>query len=85
MLPLARKLAASGTALKYAFTYICSHPLDGYDNKEVQYTWTHGEVNSIAMSPDMRLSQFDLIGTPAGKDNITHLSNSDLNGGSWMN
>ena len=34
------------------------------------YTWTHGPGNSVKMAPDMRLSQFDLIGFPAGNETV---------------
>ena len=39
--------------------------------QDVVYKWTHGEQNSIKMSPDMRLSQFDLIDYPAWTKNMT--------------
>ncbi len=41
---------------------------DGYGVEDIQYIWTHGAHKSIKMAPDMRLSQFDLIGHPAGNE-----------------
>ncbi len=41
---------------------------DGYDKDDVAYIWTHGVDNSIKMASDMTLSQFDLIGFPAGNE-----------------
>lgn len=51
---------------------------DGYGIKDVVYKWTHGERNSIKMSPDMRLSQFDLIGYPAWTKNFTLIRGNRL-------
>ncbi len=39
--------------------------------EDLQYVWTHGADRSIKMAPDMRLSQFDLIGFPAGNATFT--------------
>ena len=36
--------------------------------EDIQYVWTHGASKSIKMATDMRLSQFDLIGHPAGNE-----------------
>ena len=35
------------------------------------YVWTHGPTNSIKMASDMTLSQFDLIGFPAGNETLS--------------
>ena len=43
---------------------------DGYDRSDVEYIWTHGPESSITLATGMLLSQFDLIGSPAG--NETH-------------
>ena len=54
-----------------AFTcYVLS---EGYTHKDVEYSWSHGAGSSIKMSPDMRMSMFDLIGYPHDKDNITQV------------
>ena len=50
------------------------HLSDGYRTNDVVYVWTHGAAGSIKMAPDMTLSQFDLIGHPAGN---TTLINAD--------
>ena len=42
--------------------------IDGYGVEDVQYVWTYGALKSIKMASDMRLSQFDLIGHPAGNE-----------------
>ena len=49
---------------------MCSfaHILDGYTVNELVYHWTHGVNKSIKMATDMTLSQFDLIGFPAGNE-----------------
>ena len=50
---------------------------DGYDEQDIVYVWTHGSARSIKMAADMTLSQFDLIGCPAGNATITKF------GGQW--
>ena len=42
---------------------------DAYTTDQLLYIWKHGAANSIKMSRDMRLSQFDLTGHPA--NNLT--------------
>ncbi|KAK2172085.1 hypothetical protein NP493_994g01006 [Ridgeia piscesae] len=44
----------------------------GYGEDDVLYTWTHGADGSIKMAPDMKLSQYDLVGLSAG--NATSMS-----------
>ena len=39
--------------------------------EDLTYSWTYGASNSIKMAPRMSLSQFDLIGFPAGNGTIT--------------
>ena len=46
--------------------------VDGYGEDDVLYTWTHGADGSIKMAPDMKLSQYDLVGLSAG--NATSMS-----------
>lgn len=43
----------------------------GYGVNDVVYKWTHGADKSINTAADMTLSQFDLIGIPAGSSNET--------------
>lgn len=50
---------------------VISFYLDGYNDRDVQYIWTHGLLKSIKMAADMRLSQFDLIGFPAGNSSFS--------------
>ncbi len=45
---------------------------DGYGEDDVLYVWTHGADRSIKMAPDMKLSQYDLVGLSAG--NTTAMS-----------
>ena len=51
--------------------YTCINDListvsDGYSETDVLYVWTKGANKSIQISPDATLSQFDIIGIPAG-------------------
>lgn len=46
--------------------------LVGYTKNDVLYRWN--AARQVAIAPDMKLSQFDLIGTPAG--NQTYLISS---------
>ncbi len=46
------------------------YKLDGYGLGDIQYKWTHGPSRSIKIASDMRLSQFDLIGHPAGNETV---------------
>ncbi len=52
------------------FQFFCHYFIlvitDGYGIEDVLYVWTHGPSKSIKMASDMRMSQFDLIGHPAG-------------------
>ncbi|XP_074650714.1 gamma-aminobutyric acid receptor subunit alpha-2-like [Tubulanus polymorphus] len=43
----------------------------GYSTRDVSYRWVFGPEESIKISPDMKLSQFDLIGHPAGNETFT--------------
>jgi len=48
--------------------------VDGYADMDVQYTWTYGSKDSIAMASDMALSQFDLVGIPHSNTTLTQAS-----------
>jgi hypothetical protein len=39
---------------------------DGYNENDVLYVWTKGANKSIKIAADATLSQFDIIGIPAG-------------------
>ncbi len=51
---------------------------EGYTHKDVEYIWSLGSGSSIKMSPDMRMSMFDLIGYPHDKGNITQVHGERL-------
>ena len=52
---------------------------DGYGTEDVRYIWTHGNDDSIKMASDMTLSQFDLIGFPAGNETLRSPSGNSYN------
>ena len=39
---------------------------DGYSENDLLYIWTKGANNSIKIAADTTLSQFDIVGIPAG-------------------
>ena len=46
---------------------------EGYTYKDIEYEWSHGSGSSIKMSPDMRMSMFDLTGYPHDRENVTQV------------
>ncbi|KAI8798103.1 gamma-aminobutyric acid receptor alpha-like isoform X2 [Biomphalaria glabrata] len=47
-----------------------------YSIEDVEYNWRYGQSKSIELAPDLRLSQFDLVGFPL--TNYTRLVKGDL-------
>ena len=45
------------------------------------YVWTHGAEKSIKMAPDMKLSQYDLVGLSAGNTTAMSAGKTPLTSG----